>query len=429
MLLRELFEDSKKPNLIEIFRKFFPLAMKEIGLKDLPEIELVDRVQDRLQPTFGKFVNDTNTIYLGILNRHPLDILRTLAHELVHYKQNTEHRLDATSGHTGSPAENEAHEIAGIVMRHFNKMHPEYFDDLPIMTEGWKDDLKRSAKRAAIGAAAMGAIGAGIAGYDISQRGKHPEPSVQQQQQLIPSDDNDDYNILPPDIKQSSVPDVEVPKTPKADTLDAKMPAVNYSTPQTPLTPQFFKKYVEAQKLVQLPTPEANDLKNAAIKAGIVGPELDQFLGQWAHESGNFTQFDEMYRSDGSVKHSKQWLVDHYWKNKTVRGWLGNKTPDDAWRYRGRGFCQLTGRDNYQNAGRDLGINLIDYPALASHPKYMVPIAIWYWQHRVSNKVSAAHMNDTTAVTRAINHGESKENIQKRHSWVQSFRNLFKKGT
>ena len=191
----------------------------------------------------------------------------------------------------------------------------------------------------------------------------------------------------------------------------------------------FFKKYVEAQKLIQLPTPEANNLKNAAIKAGIVGPELDQFLGQWAHESGNFTQFDEMYRSDGSVKHSKQWLVDHYWKNKTVRGWLGNKSPDDAWRYRGRGFCQLTGRDNYQNAGRDLGINLVEYPALASHPKYMVPIAIWYWQHRVSNKVSADHMNDTTAVTRAINHGESKENIQKRHSWVQLFRNLFKKGT
>jgi Zn-dependent peptidase ImmA (M78 family) len=59
------------------------------------------------------------------MNRHPNDILRTIAHELVHYKQDTEHRLEPDSGTTGSPEENQANAVAGIVMRHFNKQYPE----------------------------------------------------------------------------------------------------------------------------------------------------------------------------------------------------------------------------------------------------------------------------------------------------------------
>lgn len=425
MLLRELFEDTKKPDLIEIFRKFFPLAMKEIGLKDLPEIELVDRVQDRVQPTFGKFVNDTNTIYLGILNRHPLDILRTLAHELVHYKQNIEHRLDATSGHTGSPAENEAHEIAGIVMRHFNKMHPEYFDDLPIMTEGWRDDLKKRSRQVGLGlTAAAGFIG-GLKSHDYFYP---PYQYTQQQAQdtqdepLIPSDDNDDYYQGPTSVDKNQGPEIEVPKIPKAEIPTVKEPEL-----QTPLKQSYLKKYIQAQKMVKLPNDLENNLKNSAMKQGIVGLELDQFLGQWAHESGNFTQFDEMYRNGEAFK-SKKWFIDHYWKNERIRKALGNKHPNDAWMYRGRGFCQLTGRGNYEQAGKALGIDLANKPNLAANPKYMESIAIWYWKNRVATKVDAEHMGDTTAVSRAINHGESKENIQKRHTWVQWFRNVFGRG-
>jgi hypothetical protein len=76
------------------------------------------------------------------MNRHPNDILRTIAHELTHYKQDTEHQLDSESGRTGSPIENEAHATAGIVMRHFNKQYPEYLNSKPI-TENieWYKDL------------------------------------------------------------------------------------------------------------------------------------------------------------------------------------------------------------------------------------------------------------------------------------------------
>jgi len=128
MRITDLFESRDNSwDLMQVLEDFLPLAMEELEIDKLPKIKLVPIVKDTVQPTFGKFVNDENKIYLGIEERHPLDVIRTLAHELVHFKQGMEDRLDDTSGNTGSPIENEAHEVAGIIMRNFNKRHPEYF--------------------------------------------------------------------------------------------------------------------------------------------------------------------------------------------------------------------------------------------------------------------------------------------------------------
>jgi len=64
-------------------------------------------------------------------NRHPLDIFRSVAPELVHHKQNEDGRLGkdiAKEGATGSDIENEANSEAGKVMRYFGKENPFYFD-------------------------------------------------------------------------------------------------------------------------------------------------------------------------------------------------------------------------------------------------------------------------------------------------------------
>jgi Zn-dependent peptidase ImmA (M78 family) len=131
MRYREIITESKttEQEFAKIMQDFLPFAMKELGINVLPKFKLAAQIPAGDQPTFGKFVDTENTIYLALDQRHPLDILRTLAHELVHFRQNTEHHLDDTSGHTGSPEENEAHELAGIIMRNFNKAHPEYFRD------------------------------------------------------------------------------------------------------------------------------------------------------------------------------------------------------------------------------------------------------------------------------------------------------------
>jgi FMN phosphatase YigB (HAD superfamily) len=121
-----------KQNFLDMFEKFLPLAMKYIGLTSLPKIKFEAHIHDDVQPTFGKYENGEHVLYVALMNRHPNDILRTLAHELTHYRQDTEHELEHDSGKTGSPHENQANAIAGIVMRHFNKLYPEYLSSKPI---------------------------------------------------------------------------------------------------------------------------------------------------------------------------------------------------------------------------------------------------------------------------------------------------------
>jgi hypothetical protein len=51
--------------------------------------------------------------------------MRTLAHELVHWKQR-ESGLEL-DGSDGSETEDQANAVAGVIMRKFGKMYPEYF--------------------------------------------------------------------------------------------------------------------------------------------------------------------------------------------------------------------------------------------------------------------------------------------------------------
>ena len=73
----------------------------------------------------------------------------------------------------------------------------------------------------------------------------------------------------------------------------------------------------------------------------------------------------------------------------------------DGWRFRGRGYIQLTGRSNYTTAGEELGMSLAADPDRAAEPETASRIAIWYWQTRVP--VSA--LQDCKAATLAINGG------------------------
>lgn len=120
-------------DLIDAIRDFLPLAMKELGLDHLPKITFRKDVHGEHAPTFGKFVNEQQKIFIDIENRHPNDICRTLAHELTHYKQLLNDQLHSRSGETGSDEENEANATAGIIMRNFNKKYPQYLTLEPVI--------------------------------------------------------------------------------------------------------------------------------------------------------------------------------------------------------------------------------------------------------------------------------------------------------
>jgi hypothetical protein len=137
MRYRELVEN--KNDFVDIFNKFKPIAKKVIGIDSLPKIKISKEIDSPDQPTFGKYDINAKTLHVGLANRHPVDILRTIAHELVHYKQDINDELDNDSGRTGSPQENQANEIAGVVMRIFNKKYPEYIKSKPLV-ESLEDD-------------------------------------------------------------------------------------------------------------------------------------------------------------------------------------------------------------------------------------------------------------------------------------------------
>ena len=136
-------------------------------------------------------------------------------------------------------------------------------------------------------------------------------------------------------------------------------------------------------------------LRTAAKANGINGTELAQFLAQCAHESANFNSMEE--HGDANYFSRK---YDPKYAPKTAKI-LGNTKVGDGERYKGRGFIQLTGRDNYTRAGQALKLPLADNPALAARPDVAAVIAVWYWKNRVASKVKNFH--NTRQVTKAIN--------------------------
>jgi hypothetical protein len=144
MLTLELFEDYKEPTLIDALRDFLPIAVDHLKLKAIPKITFVQDVKNSHVPTFGRFTNDTKKLFVDIENRHPNDIIRTLAHELTHFAQGEANQLSDNSWETGSPVENDANAQAGVMMRKFNTKFPQYLKLSPVIFEDWSKKYKDS---------------------------------------------------------------------------------------------------------------------------------------------------------------------------------------------------------------------------------------------------------------------------------------------
>jgi hypothetical protein len=113
-----------------ILKKFIVFLKRELSLTiDIPYILIDDPDFSKKNRAFG-MMNSGGIVYISIINRHPLDILRTVAHEYVHYKQSI--KRVAMNPNPGSPSENEANAKAGEIMRKYGKLHPELFDLISI---------------------------------------------------------------------------------------------------------------------------------------------------------------------------------------------------------------------------------------------------------------------------------------------------------
>ena len=140
MNIFEMFNEPKQLTLIDALRDFLPIAIAHLELDHIPKIKLVKSLDDT---TFGHFNSEEQVIYAVVANRNPVDILRTIAHEMTHYKQGQEHQLTNNSGETGSTVEDEANAEGGVIMREFNEQFPQYLQSSSVqLAESVKYEIK-----------------------------------------------------------------------------------------------------------------------------------------------------------------------------------------------------------------------------------------------------------------------------------------------
>jgi hypothetical protein len=121
MKFKEFLFESKKVQIND----FANFVKDQLGLSELPKITVIDDPQFSIDnKTFGCFNLGTNEIKLQIAQRHPMDVYRTLAHELVHYHQKQSGK--EMSGDTGSECEDEANREAGVFLRKYTQTIPNH---------------------------------------------------------------------------------------------------------------------------------------------------------------------------------------------------------------------------------------------------------------------------------------------------------------
>jgi putative chitinase len=140
------------------------------------------------------------------------------------------------------------------------------------------------------------------------------------------------------------------------------------------------------------------------------------FIGQCAHESGNFKTLQENlnYSAEGLMKtwpsrFPTKEIADQYARQpakiagKVYNGRLGNTSEEEASKYLGRGLIQLTGKENYANCGTALGVDFVGNPTLLIEPKYATLSAGWFFNKKGLNALADA--SDIETMTKRINGG------------------------
>jgi hypothetical protein len=112
MLLEEKLDD------------FVQFACDHLKLQDTPKIELV-QVRDGNMTT-ANYCPNTKNIKVYAKGRALFDVARSLAHELVHHKQNV--NGEELNGDTGSDCENQANATAGQIIRLYGKKNPDFYE-------------------------------------------------------------------------------------------------------------------------------------------------------------------------------------------------------------------------------------------------------------------------------------------------------------
>lgn len=148
---------------------------------------------------------------------------------------------------------------------------------------------------------------------------------------------------------------------------------------------------------------------------------LAHFLSQCAHESSDFRLVEEnlnysadallrvfpkYFNSETALKYARKpiLIASRVYGNRMGNG---DERSLEGWKYRGRGYIQLTGKNNYQAFSDATQMDFVNNPDLIKSPKYALLSAAWFFTKNGIHKV-ADYGNDLKTlkeVTRRINGG------------------------
>ena len=114
---------------LDILKHFLGFCKKELEIQSLPKISLItDKSFVENFRSFGEYNPNDMSIRVFVGKRNLADVCRSLAHELVHHRQNELDLIYDEAGETGTEIENDANAIAGILMREYGKLNLGVYD-------------------------------------------------------------------------------------------------------------------------------------------------------------------------------------------------------------------------------------------------------------------------------------------------------------
>lgn len=166
---------------------------------------------------------------------------------------------------------------------------------------------------------------------------------------------------------------------------------------------------------------------------------LSHFLGQAGHESGNFKVVNENLNYSGD---RLKVIFPKYFKDKDVTSYnrnpekianvvyasrMGNgaEATGEGYKFRGRGYIQLTGKDNYKAFGASIGEDLTSNPDLVAS-KYALASAAWFFSKNGLCAIADKGVTDDviTQITKRVNGGTI--GLEDRIKHTKEFYNLLK---
>jgi putative chitinase len=146
-------------------------------------------------------------------------------------------------------------------------------------------------------------------------------------------------------------------------------------------------------------------------------------------ESTNYKdpkRLDELFLNVQGVEHAQRLIKagpeaigNTIYANKNGNGGIDS---GDGFRFRGRGFLQVTGRANYRELGKIVALPLEAQPDLLGEPEPAAQSAAAYWQFRRIN--SAADADDVATVTFLVN-GPARLHLKERREWLAKAKEIW----